>query len=356
MQKVYPTKPIPCFSAILVICFIFAFLPTFAFSDSPKQKEIEEPFVFRVGTIMPAGVSITKYIEKEMRELDTLTDHRLKFELHSGGGLGDEPAMVKMVQDGELDGAIVTPSGLGDLVPESLILSLPFLCRDEYEMEFILEKYEPIFAEHARKRGVGILTLATAGCSPMYSTVPLSGPGDMRKKKIMCIGKSGITRCANDFSIPLSLSDMESALSKGEVEVVFGPPSFVVVMGWYPYIKYVYMSCFVSPIGAVIVNLDRYQRLPEDIRSVITELISKQKKINQKRLRRDNEIAMLGLMKRGVKIIQIQPEAIEEGREFSKTHWWDSGVGKFYSRELLNNILRDLEAYRADQNRMESKK
>jgi len=354
MKMFYLTRTIFCLIIVLVVCFTLSIPVSISFAESAQPQKDKPQYVLRIGTIMPAGVSYMKYIEKEMRERETSIDHRLKFELYSGGELGDELAMVKMVQNGELDGAVVTSSGLENVVPESRILSLPFLCRDEYEMEFILEKYESIFAEHARKRGIGMLMLLTVGCSPIYSTVPLSGPGDMLEKKIMCIGKSGITRCANDFSIPLSLSDMESALSKGEVEVVFGPPAFVVVMGWYPYIQYVYMTCFSSAIGAVIVNLDRYQHLPEDIRSVFTELIPKQKKISLKRIRRDNEIAMLGLMKRGVKIIQIPPEVIARARDDMKAHW-NSGVGKWYPRELLDDILRDLEAYRAGEVTMENK-
>ena len=125
-------------------------------------------------------------------------------------------------------------------------------------------------------------------------------------------------------------------------------------MGWYPYIRYVYMTCFTSPVGAAIFNADSYQNSPEEIRSLITELIQKQRKPILKQVRRDNEIAMLGLMKRGVKIIQLQPELIE-GRHEAMKPYWDSGVGKFYSRELLDNILRDLEAYRTGQNRMENK-
>ena len=156
------------------------------------------------------------------------------------------------------------------------------------------------------------------------------------------------------FGIPLSISEVETALSSGKVEVVFGPPAFAVVSGWYPYIRYVYMACFSPMIGVVIANASFYRNIPDEVGSVFKELIPRQQEINLKRIRRDNEIAMLGLMKRGVKITQIPTE--DMGMMFASSKpFWDSGAGKWYPRELLDNILRDLEAYRAGEVTMENK-
>jgi TRAP-type C4-dicarboxylate transport system substrate-binding protein len=208
------------------------------------------------------------------------------------------------------------------------------------------KKYEAVFAGYARERGVELLGIHPAGCSPIFSTVPISGPDDLRDKKVMTpVTSRFLNRPSGENSIPLSFPEVASALNSGKVEVVFGPPAVVVIMGWYPYIRYAYMTCVSSTIGAFIFNSDRYQNLPEDIRSVSTEFLRKQQKMIRKQILRDNEIAMLGLMKRGVKIIQIPPEEMERRREATKP-LWDSGVGKFYPRELLDNILRDLEAYR----------
>ena len=347
MNMFYLTRTSLYLMITLVLCFTLHIPVTTSLAGSPPSKKEKPQYVIRVGTMMPAGVSHMKYIEKDSREFEALTDHRFKFELYTGGVLGDEAAMVKMVQKGELEGAILSPFGLVDAVPETLLLSLPFLCRDEYEMEFILEKYEAVFAGYARKRGVELLGIFPAGCSPVFSTVPLSGYGEIKGKKVMTLETSrSLNRPSGADFIPLSFSEVESALNSGKVEVVFGPPAVVVTMGWYPYIRYAYMACISATIGAFIVNSDQYQNIPEDIRSVITELILKQQKTTLKRIRRDNEIAMLGLMKRGVKIIQIPPEEMERQREATKP-LWDSGVGKFYPRELLDNIVRDLKAYRA---------
>ncbi len=337
----------------LALCFT-VHIPM-SLAEPPPQKE-KPQYVIRIGTVLPAGVSFTKYVEKGAREIEALTDYRLKFELYPGGVLGDEHTMVNMVRKGELDTAIVSSYGLEEVFPEILVLSLPGLFRDEFELDFILKKYGPLLTQHARERGIEILSLSSIGCSPMYSTVPISGLHELGTKKIMRLKKSEFMNWSTGwhFGIPLSISEVETALSNGKVEVVFGPPAFAVVSGWYPYIRYVYMECFAPMIGVVIANADFYRNIPDEIGSVFKELIPRQQETNLKRIRRDNEIAMLGLMKRGVKITQIPTE--DMGMMFASSKpFWDSGAGKWYPRELLDDILRDLEAYRAGQNRMENK-
>ena len=338
---------------VLVLCFIFHI--SISLAESPPPQTNKPKSILRIGTIVPAGVSYMKYA----MEVEALSDHRVKIELYAGGVLGDEPAMVKMVQEGKLDGALVTNLSLEEITPETLVLSLPFLFRDEYEMDFIIEKYESIFAGYARERGIEILGLFAVGSSPIFATVPILGPEEIRNKKIFSLEKSQFSTelfrsLRWQSPVSLSFSEVESALNSGKVEVVFGPPAAIVIMGWYPYIRYVVMESGSVVIVAFLINSDSYQSLPEEVRSTLTKIIHEQRKKSMKQTRRDDEIAMLGLMKRGVNINRWSPEDMEKVREDPKT-LWNFGIDKWYPRELLEDIIRDLEAYRAAKGREGSK-
>ena len=114
---------------------------------------------------------------------------------------------------------------MDEVAPETLLLSLPFLFRDEYEMDFIIEKYEPLLAGYARERGIEILGLFPIGPAQIFSTVPSSGLDELRDKKVMCLEKSKIfEEFFHTFGwkspICLPFSKVEAALSSGEVEDV----------------------------------------------------------------------------------------------------------------------------------------
>ena len=290
--------------------------------------------------MVPAGVSYMKYA----MEVEALSDHRVKIELYAGGVLGDEPAMVKMVQEGKLDGAFVNTFSLEEIVPEALVLSLPFLFRDESEMDFIIEKYETIFAGYARNRGMEIFALYPLGFSPTFSTIPILGYEELKNKKVMLLKKSKfVAAYLRSFNlkslVPLSISEVESALNIGEVEVIVTPPTALVIMGWYPYIRYVVMNLDANMIGGFLINSELYQSLPQKVRTTLKKMFGQQRNKMLKLFRRDDEIALLGLMKRGVKIIRWSPEDMEKVREDAKT-LWNFGIDKWYPRELLEDIIR----------------
>jgi len=345
---------------ILVLCFTLHIPISISLAESPPPQTDKPQYILRMGTIVPAGISYMKYVDKQLRECEELLDHRVKFEVYAGGVLGDEPAMVKMVQEGELDVVLVSAFSLEGVAPETLVLSLPYLFRDEYEMDFIIEKYESLFAGYARERGMEILGLFPVGCAQIFSTVPILGLDELRDKKVMSLEKSQfVTEFLRSLRwqspVPLSLSKVESALNSGNVEVVFMNPAAAVILGWYPYIRYAVMECFSAAIVAVFANSDLYQSLPEEVRSTITKVSREQRKKMLNWCRRDDEIAMLGLMKRGVNIIRWSPEDMEKARENAKT-LWDFGAGKWYPRKLLDDIVRDLEEYRAARGTTENKR
>ena len=355
MRTSYLTRMTFYLMMLLVLGFTLDLsVATSSAKSSPSQTNKPQS-ILRVGTMAPAGVSYTKY----SMEIEELSDHRIKIELYAGGVLGDELTMVKMVQEGKLDGVLVTTVSLEEIAPETLILSLPYLFRDEYEMDFILEKYEAIFAGYARERGVEILSLFPVGCIQTFSTVPILDHYDLINKKVGSRKKSNFNAALLRSSlfqslVPLSISEVEPALNSGKVEVILVPPAAAVILGWYPYIRYAVMGCDFIMIAVILVNSDSYQSLPEEVQSTLTTLIHEQRKKIIKRARRDDEIAMLGLMKRGVKIIRWSPEDMEKVREDAKT-FWNYSIDKWYPRELLEDIIRDLEAYRATKGREGSK-
>ena len=225
MRTSYFTKLTIHVLITLVLCFTLHISITTSFAGSSPTQTNKPQSILRIGTMGPAGISYMKYA----MEIEALSHNRIKIELYAGGVLGDEPAMIKMVQEGKLDGAIVTTLSLEEIAPEALVLSLPFLFRSEYEMDFIIAKYEAILAGYARDRGVEILGLFAVGSSQIFNTIPILGYDELRNKKVMSLKKSKFfTAFLRSFSVqtlvPLSFSEVEPALSSGKVEVIFAPP------------------------------------------------------------------------------------------------------------------------------------
>jgi TRAP-type C4-dicarboxylate transport system substrate-binding protein len=92
----------------------------------------EEAVTLRIASLAPAGSSWMKVLNAWKSTLEKDTEGRLKLRFYPGGSQGDERDFVRKMRVGQLDGGVVTMTGMSMLVRPMVILVLPdFL--DTYE-------------------------------------------------------------------------------------------------------------------------------------------------------------------------------------------------------------------------------
>lgn len=72
--------------------------------------------------------------------LERLSDGKFKLAEHPSGSLGGERAMIEGLQIGTVDVVITSSGPLGNFVPESYVLDLPFLFADYEEARCVLDR------------------------------------------------------------------------------------------------------------------------------------------------------------------------------------------------------------------------
>jgi len=104
----------------------------FALPGTTSQTRAEEGYTLRIASLAPAGSSWMKVLNAWNKTLIDKTGGRLKMRFYPGGSQGDERDFVRKMRVGQLDGGVVTMTGMSMLVPAMNVLTLPgFL--DTYE-------------------------------------------------------------------------------------------------------------------------------------------------------------------------------------------------------------------------------
>ena len=115
------------FRLVLLLAAILVGLP-----GTVSSIRAEEAITLRIASLAPAGSSWMKVLNAWKATLETETQGRLKLRFYPGGSQGDERDFVRKMRVGQLDGGVVTMSGMSLLVRPMVILVLPnFL--DTYE-------------------------------------------------------------------------------------------------------------------------------------------------------------------------------------------------------------------------------
>lgn len=89
--------------------------------------------------------------------------------------------------------------------------------------------------------------------------------------------------------------------------------------------------------------------MPDDIKDIFYKLKQELQRDIVYTARRDDNIALLGLYKRGMRVIKLKPEKLHVFRERSK-NTWNRLKGKLYPAWLLDELLREIEIYRSMNN------
>ena len=117
----------------LIACLLFA----------GSAVGAEKPSLIKLATLAPEGSAWMKTLTALNAEVMKKTGNQVQLRIYPGGVLGDEKDMLRKMKIGQVQGAVLTASGLSTLDGEIDVLQIPFLFQNYDEVDFILKKMDP---------------------------------------------------------------------------------------------------------------------------------------------------------------------------------------------------------------------
>src|SRR5690625_4071613 len=98
------------------------------------------------------------YATKFKELIEEETDGRISVDIYTAGTLGTNMDVLQSLQTGAIELAITSPGFSGDVIPESNIMSVPFLFSDDLEVNRkVLDESEALYgplAEQYEEKGI----------------------------------------------------------------------------------------------------------------------------------------------------------------------------------------------------------
>lgn len=190
------------------------------------QTEQTEPLpelILRYAENQPEGYPTTKAAYAFADMVSERTGGRVQVRVYSNGVLGSETSVVEQMEYGGIDFSRVSVMSLGDFVPETYVLQLPYLYEDDDHMWQVLDgPIGQVFLDSIDKR-IGLTGLAwfDAGVRHFYTNTPIQTLEDLQGMRIR-VGESSlmqsIVTALGGEAVPLAYDDVYSALAKGEID------------------------------------------------------------------------------------------------------------------------------------------
>lgn len=306
--------------------------------------------VLKVATLAPDGTGWMQEMRRGAQEIERRTQKRVSFKFYPGGIMGNEKAVLKKMQIGQLHAAALTANALALIYPENQIYSLPLGFNTYGETDYVRERMDRDFIAGLNKRGYTAFGLSEGGFIYLMSSEPIRRLSDLKQQKVWIpegdiivqtlLENMGIT------PVILPITDVLTGLQTGLITTVGATPSFAIAVQWHTKVKYMTDMPILYSFGALAVNNKAFKKISRADQTIVREVMEGVfKKLNDI-TRKDNESAKLALKKRGIEFVVPEPEDLQELHGVAAETSKDLINKGAYTQEMLNTVRGYLEAYR----------
>ena len=328
----------------LLIIGLFLVIP-----DAESQKVN----VIKIATLAPEGSPWIRTLKVVNDEISEKTSNQLRFKIYPGGILGDEKDMLRKVYIGQIQGAVLTSSGLSAIFKEMDVFQIPFLFEKYQEVDYVIKKMDTFFKKGFDDKGFIMLGWSEGGFVHLLSTIPVDTLDKLKKAKVWTWPGSPMTKAifeeAQVSGIPLSVPDVLVGLQTGLVDVVYAPPGGAIALQWFTKTKYCTDVPLIYLVGGLVLKKSVFSKLPPNHQNAMRDSFNQHMGQLKHVIRKENQEALQVMAKHGVKILKPTADQIDEFKALSNKAMNRLGE-KSFSKEIRAEVEGHLKTFRREEN------
>lgn len=305
----------------------------------------------KFATMAPEGSPWCNTMADFADEVQENSNGKVKFKIYAGGVKGDERATIDLIRVGNLHAGGYIGPGLNGILPEARIFDLPMLFKSKEEVDFVLDELFDDFQNRFSQNGFHLLAWANAGFVNVFSTEKIENFDDLKRAKILELKNddiSNITMKALDLNTyKIDLINVLQSLSTGMINTTYAPAYGGMALQWHRHQKYFLDINLAYSIGAIVISKKMWEKISPENQKMMTELAAKHFKKLRKTINDVNEKSKETIKNQGLKVLVFKD--IDKLKSASLKAR-QMGIGKVYSKELLDKVEGLLSEFRDKKN------
>jgi TRAP-type C4-dicarboxylate transport system substrate-binding protein len=315
-------------------------LAAFALPGTTTPTKAEEGYTFRIASLVPEGSSWMKILNAWNKTLKERTNGKLKLRFYPGGSQGDERDFVRKMRVGQLDGGVVTMTGMSLLVPAMNVLVLPGLLDTYAELDRVREKMAPKFESMFETEGFKLVGWGDAGKTRLFSVKPIKRPSDIKAMRPWVWKDDPIFvefyQAIGASAVRLGVPEVYPALQTRMVDVISSSALTAVALQWYTRVKYMTAHNSAIIAGGTMMRKDKYDELPPDLKEVFDSTAARAHELLNKAVRKEDQKAYEVIVKKGITPVEAGDAKAEWDAVDKQVR--DKLTGRMFSKSLVAEV------------------
>jgi TRAP-type C4-dicarboxylate transport system substrate-binding protein len=303
----------------------------------PARAEV----TLKIATLAPEGSSWMKLFGDWKAAVDKRTGGQVKIKFYAGGVAGDERDVVRKMRLGQMSGAAITAVGLGVIQPDVRVLEIPFLFKDEAELDLVRTALDGEFRKKFEDQGYHFLAWGDVGPVRLFTNTPLREKSDLQKVKMWVwtddplIGR--VYQRLGINAVPLGVPEVLTGLQTGLINACGASPVAAVAFQWHSKVKYATSMVLNYAIGGMVVSKKSWEALSPEQQKVVSEEAGTLSTGLTRLVRDDNAAAFKKMQSLGVEVVTTPEPLVTAVREAARGAT-DDLQGKLFGKEFRARI------------------
>lgn len=316
-----------------------------AFAAAGVQAE-----VIKIATTAPDGTAWMKEMRAGADAVKARTDGRVEIKYYPGGVMGDPATVQRKIKIGQLHGGAFTGGEISANNPDIQVYGLPFLFRNQAEVDAVRAKFDQRIKDGFEKSGFVALGLSGGGFAYIMSARDIRTRDELKAAKVWVPQGDHISEVAfkavGVTPISLPLADVYTSLQTGLIDTAANTFAGAIAFQWHTKIKHIVDLPVSYVVGVIVVDKKSFDKIAAADQAVLSDEMAKAfARLDQISID-DNAKAVDALRKQGIAVYQPNAEETANWQKVGAESAQSLDRDKAPSAEIIKAINDELAALR----------
>lgn len=310
----------------------------------------DAPAVLRIATVAPKGSSFHSSLQAMGQRWKAAPGGGVSMDVYAQSQ-GGESAIVRRMRINQLQGAMLTAAGMGQIDKSVTALQMmPMMFRSWEEVDLVREKLRPRLEKAFLDKGFVVLFWGDAGWVRWFSKGPIVRPTDLKPLKVYTSsGDPESVEIMKDYYFPVVLETDKifSSLSTDMINAIPIPAFLGNALQIAPLTTHMLDLKWVPVVGAMVLTTTAWDKLSPETRAVL-KADGEKTGVDIRNNSRNEDNAAIAVMqeKQKLKVQAVTPALEEEwAREIAKTY--PKVRGSVVPAPFFDEVVAILKTHRA---------
>jgi TRAP-type C4-dicarboxylate transport system substrate-binding protein len=293
----------------------------FSSTDSLRAQQV--PTSIKLATLAPKQTSLHQILLSMGQKWSAASRGSVTLNIFTDGVMGAESQVVRQMQVGALQAAMLTTTGLAAIDPSiTAVEDMPMMFRSLDEVAYVREKMRGTIERKLRDKGFVLLFWGDAGWVRFFSKTQVTRPAELKQAKLFAWAGSEdqieLMKSAGFHPVPLETANIYTSLKTNMINAVptipiaalagqfDGPCPHMLELNWGPL------------VGGTVIKANVWDALTPAMQTALMKAAVEAGEEVTARSRKESDEAVEAMKKRGLKVHAVSPELEAEWRKFAE--------------------------------------